>query len=133
MNKEIYDNLIFIAVELEGVISTINTLQNYMQYNIDSLKSLSEDIQKNVSKLYRLIQEDEVKGDKMTSVWNMKKPTVVRLFDNIYAFLSDSKTLIKEGDYEVKLTEVLVFNPDDVMYGQSIIFADKVEEIEGYI
>ncbi|MEM0172891.1 MAG: hypothetical protein QXI16_00125 [Sulfolobaceae archaeon] len=69
----------------------------------------------------------------MTSVWNMKKPTVVRLFDNIYAFLSDSKTLIKEGDYEVKLTEVLVFNPDDVMYGQSIIFADKVEEIEGYI
>ncbi|MEM0172892.1 MAG: hypothetical protein QXI16_00130 [Sulfolobaceae archaeon] len=63
MNKEIYDNLIFIAVELEGVISTINTLQNYMQYNIDSLKSLSEDIQKNVSKLYRLIQEDEVKGE----------------------------------------------------------------------
>ncbi len=70
----------------------------------------------------------------MVSIWNMKKPTVVRLFDNIYAFLSDSKTLIKEGDYEVKLTEVLVFNPDDVMYGQSIIFADKIEkEIEGYI
>ncbi len=63
MVKEISDNLLFIAVELEGMISSINTLEDYMQYNINSLKSLSEDLHKNVSKLYRLIQENEVKGD----------------------------------------------------------------------